>query len=96
MTNAELEKQVIECDRTIREAVEYGDQEALEFLQQYGDPLPRATKTNDFITRLSAAGEQYDLVSPEVRAFVKAYATGDRAAMRAAVRPVVLEMFGAQ
>jgi hypothetical protein len=41
----------------------------------------------------AAADECEDFISAEVRRFAKGYASGDRQLMRAAVQPLVREMF---
>jgi hypothetical protein len=91
MTNAELEGQIRATAEALKTGYSRGDRDAVEFVQRYGGPRPE--RTTHFITRLSVATDECgDFISPEVRAFVKGYVSDDRAAMRAAVGPLVREI----
>ena len=79
MKNAELEGQLNATARALEKAYRHGDQDAVELVERYGGPQATVGRTTDFITRLSAASDECgDFISPEVRAFVKGYARGDR------------------
>ena len=87
----ELEASFRRLVNAVVTGVENGDPEALALVESGRD---RGTAVDSLIQRMAAHADEF-LPDSVAGAFIKAFAAGDRAAMRRAVRPIVEELVAA-
>jgi hypothetical protein len=86
----ELESSFRRLIKAVQDGVRNNDPETLAFLDAGRRREQREQRTASFTKRMAeVAGEFGDPALPEVGAFLKGFAAGDRAAMRTAVRQMV-------